>query len=200
MPRSAKPAAKPLQVFKFKITLRDIKPPIWRRIQMPDGTLDDLHLAIQAGLGWTNTHLHHFLIGDDYYGDPDLLEGELDLIDSTKTRLSKLLRNVGRSFRFRYEYDFGDSWEHDVVFEGCAEQEAGVAYPRCTGGARARPPEDIGGAWGYADFLEALRDPKNPVDSRIREWLGDEFDSESFDADAATRQMQIGVPDWRAFH
>ncbi len=194
-------AAKP-QVFQFKITLRGIKPPVWRRIQMTDGSLDDLHLQIQAALGWTNSHLHQFVIGDDYYGDPDLMEDSLDdqeLIDSTKTRLSKLLGRVGKSFRFRYEYDFGDSWEHEVLFEGRVAQEPGATYPRCIGGARACPPEDVGGVWGYADFLVAIGDPKHPEHKDMREWCGGQFDAENFNADETTKHMRCGVSDWRPY-
>ena len=149
MPRSSKPAAKkPSQVYRFKITLLDVKPTIWRRIQVSDCTLDKLHEHVQAAMGWTNSHLHQFAIGGRRYGDPALLDdgwGDEDFIDSTKLRLSKLLEKKRKSFRFFYEYDFGDGWRHEIVYEGMqpAETDASILAaskgPRLPAGRRGRP-------------------------------------------------------------
>lgn len=201
MARAAKTkAATQRQVYQLKLTLLDIKPPIWRRIQVPEGTLDDLHAHIQTAMGWTNTHLHHFEIGGRRYGDPRLLDdgwGDADFDDSTKVRLSTLLAKKRRSFRFFYEYDFGDGWRHEIVYEGAQPSESGQKYPRCVDGARACPPEDVGGPWGYADLLKAIRDPKHENHGRMLEWIGGEFDSENFSAAGATEEMQRGVPKLR---
>jgi hypothetical protein len=203
MPRAKKTTPKKTQqVYRFKITLLDIKPPIWRRIEVSDATLDNLHEHIQTAMGWTNSHLHQFEIEGRRYGVPELLDddwGDSDFIDSTKIRLRKLLENKQKRFRFLYEYDFGDGWRHEIVYEGAEPVEAGAKYPRCIAGARACPPEDSGGPWGYAGFLEAIRDPKHENHERLREWIGGEFDSEAFDTKDATEYMHSGLPDWRDY-
>ncbi|MBX7165944.1 MAG: plasmid pRiA4b ORF-3 family protein [Pirellulales bacterium] len=201
MPRASKPEAnKSALVFHFKLTLLEVQPLIWRRVQVPDGTLDKLHEHIQTAMGWTNSHLHQFEIAGRRYGDPELLDNgweEDDFVDSTKLRLSRLLDKKRKSFRFYYEYDFGDGWRHEIVYEGALPAESNVKYPRCVDGARACPPEDVGGPWGYADCLEALRNPKHQEHREMREWIGGRFDPEKFAAATATKAMQRGLPDWR---
>jgi len=201
MPRAQKTTAKKQSViYQFKIVLLDVEPLIWRRIQVSDGTLDKLHEHIQTALGWTNSHLHQFIIGGKYYGDAKLLDdgwGDTDFIDSTRLRLSKLLEKKRKSFRFVYEYDFGDGWCHEIVFEGTQPLEAGAKYPRCIEGARACPPEDVGGPWGYADFLEAIRDPKHENHEDLLEWIGGAFNAETFDPLETTKDMRRGLPNWR---
>ena len=198
LPKSA--AEKPSLVYQFKITLLDIEPPIWRRIQVPDGTLDELHSHIQTAMGWTNSHLHQFEIRGRRYGDPELLEddwGENDFVDSSKIRLSRLLEKKRRSFRFFYEYDFGDGWRHEIVYEGTQLTEPRVRFPRCVEGARACPPEDVGGPWGYGSCLEAIANPMHERHRELREWIGGRFDPEAFDPAAATKRMRGGLPSWR---
>jgi hypothetical protein len=188
-------------VYQFKITLLESHPPIWRRIQVQDGTLDKLHEHIQTAMGWTNSHLHHFRIGEQLYGDPDLLQEnfeDMEYKDSTTTRISDILPRTGRRFRFQYEYDFGDSWYHEVLFEGVVRVEPKVKYPLCLEGARACPPEDCGGIWGYADFVEAIQNPDHEQHEELLEWVGGGFDPEAFDAAKATRAMKKGLPDWRS--
>ena len=193
------PAAE--RVYQFKITLLDTQPAIWRRIQVKDGTLDKLHEHIQTAMGWTNSHLNHFKIGEQYYGDPLLMQEnfeEFGYEDSTSTKISDILPKTGRRLRFEYEYDFGDSWRHEVLFEGCPRPERGKRYPVCLEGARACPPEDVGGAWGYKEFLEALADPEHEDHDGLLEWAGGSFHPEAFDPAAATRAMRRGLPDWRS--
>jgi Plasmid pRiA4b ORF-3-like protein len=192
------PAAE--RLYQFKITLLESHPPIWRRIQVKVGTLDKLHEHLQTALGWTNSHLHHFRIGEQLYGDPLLLGGNFDDMgyeDSTTTKVSAILPRGGRRFRFEYEYDFGDGWRHAVLFEGCLRAERGQRYPLCLEGARACPPEDVGGVWGYQEFLEAIADPDHEQHEEMLEWVGGQFDPEAFDPAAATRAMHRGLPDWR---
>ena len=95
-----------------------------------------------------------------------------------------------------YQYDFGDDWEHEVVFEGCLKAEKGQRYPICMEGKRNCPPEDVGGVWGYAEFLEALADPNHERHEDLVEWGGD-FDHEEFDVEMTTKAMRRGLPDWR---
>lgn len=186
-------------LFQFTITLKDSKPPIWRRIQVQDCTLDKLHEHIQTAMGWTNSHLHQFEIGGKRYGDPELLEDgfeDFECVDSTRTKLSKILPKSSTRFRFNYEYDFGNGWMHDVLFEGCPTPEPGNKYPMCLEGAQACPPEDVGGIGGYAEFLEALADSKHERHDEFLEWAGP-FDPGQFDAQGASEAMKEGLPDWR---
>ena len=187
------------RLYQFKITLKDFKPPIWRRIQVKDCTLDKLHEHIQTSMGWTNSHLHHFKIDDQLHGDPMLLEEnfkEMGYEDSTNTKLSDIVPKSGKRCRFEYEYDFGDGWEHEILFEGCVRAEKGARYPICVEGERACPPEDVGGTYGYQEYLVAIADPEHERHDELLEWSGP-FDPEAFDAKAASREMRKGLPNWR---
>lgn len=188
------------RLYQFKITLKGTEPPIWRRIQVKDCTLDKLHEHIQTAMGWTNSHLHQFDIGGVIYGDPQLLyegwEDEDPPIDSLRVRISQILRAGGKRCTFDYEYDFGDGWAHSILFEGCLRAEEGVRYPLCVEGERACPPEDVGGIDGYHDYLEAMADPKHEEHESFVEWRGP-FDPEAFSAEKATKAMRRGLPNWR---
>jgi hypothetical protein len=192
------PAAE--RVFQFRITLLDTRPPVWRRIQVKNGTLDKLHEQIQTAIGWTNSHLNHFKVGEQLYGDPLLMQEnfeEMKYEDSTSTKLSDILPKSGRRFAFEYEYDFGDGWRHEVLFQGCLRAERGKRYPVCVEGARACPPEDVGGTGGYKEYLEAMADPEHERHEEFLGWRGP-FDPEAFDPVKATKRMWRGLPDWRS--
>src|SRR5262249_18472123 len=151
-------------------------------------------------MGWTNSHLHHFRIGEQLYGDPDLIQDnfeDMDYKDSTTTQLTDILPSTGKRFRFLYEYDFGDSWYHEVLFERTVQPDPKAKYPLCLEGARACPPEDCGGIWGYPDFVEAIQNPDDERHEELLEWIGGSFDPEEFDAAIATSAMKRGLPDWR---
>jgi hypothetical protein len=151
-------------------------------------------------MGWTNSHLHQFEIFERRYGDPELLDDGFDdfeCIDSTKTKLSHITPNAGKRFRFTYEYDFGDGWEHDVLFEGSPQKEPGKKYPLCLEGNRACPPEDVGGIGGFYEFLEAIGNKKHEDQAAMLEWIGGRFDPETFSPAEATKAMKRGLPDWR---
>lgn len=187
-------------LFQFKITLKGIAPPIWRRIQVKECTLDKLHEHIQTAMGWTNSHLHQFKIGGVIHGDPQLLyegwEDETPPVNWLLTKLSKIVPKDGKRFRFDYEYDFGDGWEHEILFEGFLPAEKGVRYPLCVEGERACPPEDVGGTYGYPDYVKAMANPKHKQHKEFMEWSGP-FDPEKFDTQAASKEMRKGLPDWR---
>jgi hypothetical protein len=185
-------------VYQFKITLIGSKPPIWRRIQVKDCTLDMLHEHIQAAMGWDNTHLHQFRIGKQFFSDPALMKNdfdEMDTEDSTTVLLSDLIPERSRKFRFIYEYDFGDSWEHEIVLEKRLPIDPKTKYPLCLKGARASPPDDCGGIWGYANLIAATKDKAHERHEESLEWLGDPFDPEEFDAAATTKAMRKGMSD-----
>ncbi|TWU08367.1 Plasmid pRiA4b ORF-3-like protein [Stieleria varia] len=161
------------RLYQFKITLLESQPPIWRRIQVKDSTLDKFHERIQTAMGWTNSHLHQFKIDGERWGDPELLDDgfeDFECVDSTVTKISKIVPKNGKRFQFLYEYDFGDGWEHEVLFEGCLRSEKGGRYPLCVEGERNCPPEDVGGVWGYAEFLEAFANPKHEQHDDFVEW------------------------------
>jgi len=180
-------------IYQLKITLRDSRPPIWRRVLVPaDFTLAKLHWVIQHAMGWTNSHLHHFRVGETYYSLPAPYTDwdELNEKDSRKVRLDQIAPRV--KAKFVYEYDFGDSWEHEIVVEKILP-EPGVKYPTCLKGKGACPPEDVGGVWGYAGFLEAIHDPNHEEHKMYLEWIGGSFDPEAFDLDdtnAALRRVK----------
>ena len=187
------------RIYQFKITLQDVEPKIWRRIQVRDCTLDRLHEYIQTAMGRTNSHLHDFEISGQRYGDPELLGHvfmDFECIDSTITRVSDVVPRNGKRLPFLYEYDFGDRWQHEVLFEGCPPEEPGQEYPRCLEGERACPPEDVGGTTGYAEYLEAIADPHHEEHHEFLEWSGP-FDPGAFDSEEATRAMCQGLPNWR---
>lgn len=195
-----KPTTSIAALYQFRITLLESDPPIWRRIQIHDCTLGKLHEHIQTAMGWTNSHLHRFVIDGQKYGDPELLDagfGDFDCADSTVTMLSDILPEDSTRFIFSYEYDFGDGWKHEVLFEGCPAPDKRRKYPLCVEGERACPPEDCGGVWGYVHFLEAVADPEHEEHQDYVEWCGGSFSPEEFDPKAATRAMRKGLPDWR---
>jgi pRiA4b ORF-3-like protein len=173
----------PTTIYEIKITLNGSKPAIWRRIQVSaDVALFKLHRIIQETMGWTDSHLHQFVIGNDIYKIRDS-HADFGMDESSTNERTTKLRQVisGDGFRFQYDYDFGDNWKHALVVERILAPEDGVTYPRCVAGARACPPEDVGGIHGYDEFLEALRDPRHPAREEMSEWIGREFDSEKFD-------------------
>ena len=189
------------RLYQFKITLLESPVPIWRRIQVKDSTLDKFHERIQTAMGWTNSHLHQFKIAGENYGDPDLLNDgfeDFECIDSTATKISEIVPKAGKRFQFVYEYDFGDSWQHEVLFEGCLKAEKGSRYPLCVEGERKCPPEDVGGVSGYSRFLEAIANPNHEQHDELVEWAG-AFDPEEFDSVRTTKVMRRGLPDWRQY-
>jgi len=192
----ASSAKKTTDIYVFKITLVGSKPPIWRRIETGDVTLAKLHELIQTAMGWTNSHLHQFRIGEQCYMDSRGIDSGMDWAKPyTGITVAKLVAQHGSKLKLRYEYDFGDGWEHNVVLEKITKPSAGVAYPRCTGGKLACPPEDVGGIWGFYEFVEAVNNPDDPEHEDKLEWYGP-FDPTEFDKDEATAAMQAGLPSW----
>jgi hypothetical protein len=176
-------------VFQIKITLRGIDPPIWRRIQTMDCTLGELHEIIQVTMGWEFEHLYRFNIGGVEYADLEMASFD-DVADALDTRLGEVLPAGNRRPRFRYEYDFGDQWIHQLIVEERLPPEAGVKYPVCLGGQRACPPEECGGPWGYPEFVETICNPTHRRHEEMLEWVGGEFDPERFDRGAVNRELR----------
>ena len=168
-------------IYQLRITMQDVEPPIWRRVLVDgESSLGDLHLIFQIAMGWTNSHLHEFRIGNSRYGtcDPALDDFDEDVQDEDLITLEQAAPFVG--VEFLYEYDFGDSWVHLVKVEAITEPESKAFKPACLAGERSCPPENVGGITGYAEFLEALADGDHPEYSSIIEWIGGEFDPEHY--------------------
>lgn len=177
----------PPRICRLKVTLRDIRPQIWRRIEVSsDVTLARLHRVLQAAFGWTDSHLHSFQVGKTEYGVPDP-EWPNETISEKTITLGALVEQGVK--RFVYAYDFGDDWKHDILIERTGEPEPGEAYPRCLAGKRACPPEDCGGPWGYEELLQTLSDPKHPDYDHMADWIG-ELDPEEFDIVAVNRGLR----------
>lgn len=180
------------QVYQLKITLRNTKPPIWRRMQVKDTTLANLHHIIQISMGWDDSHLHEFEVGGERYGNPLQWEGgfggDMEVGDEGKVKFSQVVAQGVK--KFEYVYDMGDNWSRTIQIEKMLDVEPSVHYPRCVDGKRACPPEDCGGAWGYADFVEAIKDPQHKRHEELIEWIGDEFDPEAFNIDAINEKLR----------
>jgi len=178
------------KTIQFKVTLRYIRPPIWRRVVLPDNfTLGDLHDVIQVTMGWQNCHMHAFRFGDVHYTSQQASEmGEMDMENEEAVFLSGVVTRPKQ--KFIYEYDFGDSWLHEVVAEKILPIDPQAKYPVCLAGARACPPEDCGSFPGYFDILEALKAPKKTEEQEeLLEWLGDGYDPEHFDLETVNRRL-----------
>jgi hypothetical protein len=168
-------------IIRLKVTLRGVKPPVWRRLLMPGTmTLGQLHTAIQAAMGWHDSHLHVFDIGGEAFGDRRSVD---DVADEKRPTLNDLLRSS--AVLFRYTYDFGDNWEHTIAFEKSELAVEGETYPVCIAGKRNCPPEDCGGVWGYQQLLGILADPKHPEYADQVHWIGEEFDPNEFNLERA---------------
>jgi len=175
-------------VYQMKVTLKGSKPPIWRRMLVTSTTtFAQLHQIVQCVMGWEGYHLYRFDIRGMEYGDPSMLE-EMEGEDARRVTLETLVRR--EKDKFLYEYDFGDSWDHELLIEKVLPYEAGKRYPVCLTGRRACPPEDCGGIWGYASFLEAIQDPQHPEHEEMVDWVGGEFDPEAFDLDEVNSALQ----------
>jgi len=180
-------------VCQLKITLLGSKPLIWRQLHVPaKARLDWLHAVLQVAIGWTNSHLHQFWIGGEPYSDTRHnfaeFEGDTEIHEARKFTLQQVAPNPGDTFG--YEYDFGDSWEHEVTVEKILPADpADATTALCLDGARAGPPEDCGGIWGYAELLKTLKNKKHPDHQQMKEWIGGKFDAAAFDVKKTNRWL-----------
>lgn len=167
-------------IARLKITLDNVTPVVLRRVEVPfDIRLDRLHLTIQAAMGWTNSHLYEIRAGgvgwSTPYPDADWAG---DFIDARKARLE----DIGTK-SLQYLYDFGDGWEHTIKIERLIDPEPGILYPRLIEAKGRCPPEDVGGPWGYGEFLEAIADPSHERHRELKEWFADDFNPHVVDID-----------------
>ena len=173
------------RVYQFKITLKGIKPALWRRIEVPETySFWDLHVAVQDAMGWKDCHLHDFTMPNPHthkkerIGIPDE-DFDLEFLPGWELKMSDYfsLKNSAAI----YKYDYGDNWVHTVKLEKIFPRLKETKYPRCIDGERACPPEDCGGIYGYQDFLEAIMDPAHEQHEDLLVWAGSDFEPESFD-------------------
>jgi len=174
-------------ILQLRITLADVAdPPVWRQVLIPSAyPLDRVHRVIQATMGWQNSHLHAFRLGDDRYAAPDP-DDEMGYLDETKSRFGDLVAGVDQ---IDYEYDFGDGWEHTLVIEARTVAQDGAVYPACVAGEGACPPEDCGGSPGFAEFKAVLAGPPGTERDELLEWAGGDYEPGRFDLSAANRAV-----------
>ena len=185
-----KKSAIPPQICQIKVTLLDTNPPIWRRLLVPAGaTLAQLHHMLQIAMGWEDDHLHEFRIGQRRFGPPEPGDfmGMPSAEDERKAPLSSVLGRVGA--KARYTYDFGDGWEHGIVLEKQLAADPNTAYPVCTGGKLACPPEDCGGVPGFYGLLDAISDPGHDQHAELTDWVGDDFDPKAFSVEDVNSRL-----------
>jgi hypothetical protein len=183
----------PSPIYQLRIELLDVKPAIWRRLLVPGSVkLHKFHAVLLWTMGWAGGHLHEFVIGHDHYGVPDPYYDTPPRVQR-EDRVTLASALGARKF-FVYLYDFGDGWEHRVTVEKILPPAPGLKLPHCLDGANACPPEDVGGPPGYADFLEAIRDPAHEEHDAMLEWCGGAFDPTAFrvdDINATLRQFKL---------
>ena len=176
------------RITRLRITLNDTKPPIWRNVEVPLTTsLKGLHEVIQAAMPFEDYHLFDFRVGEQRYAIP---VPEFDGPETRHAKLTKLGAVIEKGFReFVYTYDFGDNWQHTVTVEAIAEADPAVSYPRFIAGERRAPPEDVGGTWGFEEFVEAMTKPRHREKKAMMEWYGGPFDPEMMDRKAIETAM-----------
>jgi hypothetical protein len=176
------------QVYQFKLVLVGVEPPIWRRIQVPETySFWDLHVALQDAMGWLDYHLHVFRVARSRAGeveqigipDDDPFEDDKPTLPGWEIPITRHFLRSGTAVQ--YEYDFGDGWQHELTLEAILPRQAGQKYPLCVDGARACPPEDCGGVYGYENLLTVIQDPTHEEYESTLEWLGGRFDPDRFD-------------------
>lgn len=176
-------------VYQFKVTLAEIDPPVWRRIQVWDDIpLSRLHRVLQLVMNWEDYHLHEFQTGRFRYGipDPDDFDPHA-LIDDRRQQLRNVPLAIGGVLQ--YLYDFGDEWQHDLLLEAVMLPDPQLDYPLCIAGERNGPPEDAGGPFGYANYLKALANRRHPDHKEMLEWRGP-FDPEAFSLDEINARLR----------
>ncbi len=174
-------------VHELRVSLDDVEPEIWRSLAVPSSlSLAGLHLVVQEAMGWQGYHLHEISVGDKRYGVDDGEGWDGPPEDERRYRLADVAPE-GQSFS--YVYDFGDDWQHTISVQAVRPALPGEDFPRCTGGERACPPEDVGGTPGYQEFLVAISDPSDEEHDHYLEWAGGGFDPEHFDLAEANRRI-----------
>lgn len=187
----------PKLLWQVTITIAEIEPRIWRRLLLPeDLNFAQLHEVIQAAFGWSDSHLHQFIVGGLVIGAPEFDEDGYNrhqTFEAAEVFLRDLVLDDLDAPKILYEYDFGDAWRHWICFESQLPEAVGETYPLLVDGSRSAPPEDVGGTLGYAEFLEAWRDPEHEEHLAMRRWAGRRFDPEAFDREKAQKAIRSAL-------
>jgi hypothetical protein len=175
----------------LRVTLRDLEPPIWRELSLPGSyTLEQLHRCIQLTFDWLDYHLFEFQIESRRFERADAeAKGE----DAGTVQLAEL--NLHKGSAFVYTYDMGDGWEHDVVVKAIESGEADEEPDRLAyvvGGARAAPPEDVGGPSGYEQLVLAVQ-RRSVADEDLVAWAGPGLEPELFDLRASNHALVLAT-------
>ncbi len=175
------------EIYLIKIKINSITPQITREIVIDSSVLlSDFHKIIQTVMGWTNSHLHQFRVGNLIYSQPDE-ESLMECIDYTDVELQTVLNSDNKEII--YDYDFGDDWEHIITLKKTLE-ELPKQIPICISGKRNCPPEDCGGPYGYMTLLRILKNPKHKEYKEMKQWIGKKFDSEYFDIEIINKLLK----------
>ena len=182
----ARKRSKSTKSYQLRVELKGVKPAVWRRIDVPgDIKLSKLHHILLAVMGWQGGHLHEFNFVDAIYGQAD---DELGPEVEDESRVS-LVKALGGSASFTWIYDYGDYWAHKVKLERIVDLGVPLETAMCITGRNACPPEDIGGAPGYEEFLQAIRDPQHPEHQAMLQQCGGAFDPSEFDPMKAQERL-----------
>jgi hypothetical protein len=184
--------------FQFKIQLKNIsKPAVWRRVLVPaQFSFQRFHMVTQEAFGWENCHMFQF--SPNGFGSHPIIKEPFEdcdlgyeFLDAGTTKLDDIFKKEGQ--KFTYIYDFGDGWEHIITVEKITANKIAVAD--CTAGKGSCPPEDCGGAWGYMNLLEILKDPANPEHEEMKNWLGladdEDWDADGFNLEETSAMVRI---------
>lgn len=176
-------------VYQLLIELEGVTPTIWRRILIDASTtMRNVHHTIQLAMGWENRHLYYFDDGEDKITQIDFLEEE-DFMEDEDVILSSIMRKEGD--KIIYVYDFGDDWTHRILLEKIHDAKSlEVSIPHCLGGARACPPEDVGGLPGYLEFIKIISNPRLPEYEEKIDWYGGEYDPEDFELEFVNEDLE----------
>ena len=191
--KSGAAASQVLQAYQLYVELEWVTPKVWRRFLVPATIkLSKLHSVLLFGTGWQGGHIHEFIFADANYAR---VEPGLELPDGVLNEAPMTLRKaLGSRKTFVYVYDYGDNWSHKVKVEKVINLDAPISRAICLDGQNACPPEDVGGAPGYAEFLEALADPANPEHEELKEWVGGSFDPAAFDVAEVNERLNPSTP------
>jgi len=189
-----RPSVSKSKIYELYVELEYIEPTVWRRLLVPAViTLPKLHDLLQLAMGWTNSHLHSFTFGTKTFAPAEVDDFEnLNMLNERRQTLEAALGDSLRAFI--YEYDFGDSWRCRIAVKPLARPNAEWQFPLCSGGARAAPPDDVGGPGGYEEFLAAIKDSRHPEHDNMLTWIGGAFDPEGFDLNVINRTLRLGSP------
>lgn len=164
-----------MTTLSFRIHLIGTEPLVTRTFTVSEKTtMYELHHIIQVVMGWTNSHLYQFNVGEEVIADTRMIDDEFGPVTDVKgVMVTQLFTKVGTTVR--YEYDFGDSWIHHLELMEISTHPIDEELPQIIGGENACPPENCGGTYGFKELIEILMNPEHPEYKSIKKWVGSTF-------------------------